>query len=336
MGRLSPAEVLERYFPDPGPMSPLLAKLDRLGQRPADRAEADSGLGEEILGTVEEIIGQGGDRLGTILYSLAQAHTPLLGPLLARFPLAEQEAGLALTQFSRDADDENYPMLDLQRQGLTAVPAGIELAEVPYANIGPDDEPEPYREINLGYNPITSLSEADAEALNHFQGIHLIGWKISSLPAEVRLLTNAVMINLSWTDITVLPPELLQLTRLRGLKLNWTEIASIPEEIAALQRLAFIEASETPFLELLWSAQAKEPGHLSDDEREALRISRILEEMGCGIEGLAWNHRRITGTRAGLHPHTDHAALRSIGIHRPRRVRRPYRPQCARVPWVRG
>lgn len=29
MGRLSPAEVLERYFPDPGPMTPLFARLDR-------------------------------------------------------------------------------------------------------------------------------------------------------------------------------------------------------------------------------------------------------------------------------------------------------------------
>ncbi len=295
MGRLSPAQVLERYFPDPAPLSPLLARLDRLGQPPAEEAEADSVLTEEILGTVEEIIGQGGDRLGAILYSLAQPHKPLLGPLLTRFPLAEQEAGLALTQFARDADDENYPVLDLQRQGLTAVPTGVELAEVPYENIGPDDEPEPYREINLGYNPITSLSEADAEALNHFQGIHLIGWKISSLPPEVRLLTSAVMINVSWTEISVLPPELFQLTRLQGLKLNWTAIETIPEEIAALRDLAFIEAAETPFLELCWSAQAKEPGHLSDDEREALRISRILEETGCGIEGLAWNHRRVTG-----------------------------------------
>ena len=73
------------------------------------------------------------------------------------------------------------------------------------------------------------------------------------------------------------------MTRLRALKLNWTSISSISAKIRNLKNLRFLELSETPFFEILYSLRDDKAE--TKEEKAVSKISDILSKMKCEIEG---------------------------------------------------
>jgi hypothetical protein len=214
-----------------------------------------------------------------LLYSYAGELKPVLGHALDAIELTRDERIQLLTQLTTDGDDEHYPMLDLSRQDLRRLPEEIDLVRVREINIGSQDEPLLYKEINLGYNPELQLTDADFDRLNHFEAIHFISSKMNVVPPAIARLTNAIMLNFSWSSISEFPDELYGLVRLRGLKFNWTSIARLSPKIAQLKDLVFIEVAETPFAHVMH--------RLDEDDTvdpEAREIRAILRDLNCEID----------------------------------------------------
>jgi len=291
--RLSPSAVRRTYFAKASArVDQQLKKLERLGKRSSsDPLKTPTDVSDEMLAITAALAKPSG-AFPAALAAVAGPRKPLLGPLLARFELSRDERIGVLTQFTKAATRESDPVLDLSRQDLTEVPAEIDAVPLELKNRGTARKPIPYREINLGYNPIARLTATDFRRLNGFQGIHLIALKMKRLPPSVRLLTNAVMLNFSWSDLTALPREIFELKKLRALKLNWTEIDHIHEDVRGLRDLSFIELAETPLLETLYSLEEQE--HESDgrksraltaQERAAARLRIALAEIDCEIRG---------------------------------------------------
>jgi hypothetical protein len=276
---ISREQVRDSFFSD-GAHASSLALLDGLITS-QDSPGIDLEASAAVLDAVASIADSGGDLLGALLYATAEDHKPLLGPLLERFSLSREQTGKLLSQYAKEEDDEHYPQLDLSRQQLQSVPDGIELAEVPVTMIDLGDGPQPYNEIDLSFNPMTSLTVEEVRALDHFGSIHLVGWRIRQLPDALRHLTNVIKLNLSWSDLVELPDFLFTLTSLRALCLNWTSVATIPDQITHLP-LMYIEVSETPFLSTLYAARESEPD--TDAKRAALHTAELLAAMGCRID----------------------------------------------------
>lgn len=281
--RLSETQVIERHFDGAG-HAPLLGQLRKLGTRTDSKRKTDEQANERILAAISKAQKAGHSCIGPLLFSLTQEQKPLLGSVLDRFDLDREERAQVLAQFVTDATDDRYPMLDLSRQELKRVPDEIALVHVPPANVGSDDDPIPYREINLGYNRIRKLRDRDFDALNHFEAIHLIALKLGALPDAISRLTNAIMINISWSDITEFPPETYELTRLKALKLNWTSVTNFSPKIAKLKDLVFLEVCETPFLRTIYSLQDAGGKATTDMQRRVRKIQKILDDLDCRID----------------------------------------------------
>lgn len=183
-------------------------------------------------------------------------------------------------QLTKDATKRSYPMLDLSRQELSKIPKQVANVPVRPVEINSRNVRISYKEINLGYNPKLRIRARDIPLLNAFEGVHLIALQQKSLPAEIRSLTNVVMLNVSWSNLKKFPDELFELTQLRELKANRTSIDSIFERIANLHKLHHIELAETPFMEILRLIDERPE---NDEERKAVHIRKILSGMKCTI-----------------------------------------------------
>jgi Leucine-rich repeat (LRR) protein len=100
---------------------------------------------------------------------------------------------------------------DLSGQGLTSVPRGLfSEAEIEY--------------LDLANNKLTG-----------------------SLPAEVRLLQNLKVLDLSQNDFTGVPAEIGQLAKLEVLNLSGNPISGLPAELGNLKNLKLLDLSNTNY-----------------------------------------------------------------------------------------
>lgn len=282
---LNKRQVRAKFFPDAArKVTQRLTALDALGVRKSDAVKAPPEISARMLALIDALVTDGVSPFAASLYALTGVWAPPLGALLEKFAFTRDERVQLLTQFVRPENHERYPVLDLSRQELTRIPQEIEVVHVEPTNLGSVRSPIPYREINLGYNPLARLGAPDFERLNRFEGIHLIALHRKTLPASIGRLTNAVMLNFSWSDLTSLPPELYRLKRLRALKLNWTSIGRLSLDIRRLGDLGLLELAETPLRETL--------AELDDDEtpktevvKQATKLRAILRKMCCRIVG---------------------------------------------------
>jgi hypothetical protein len=262
----------------------LLDQLAALGTPHNDERKTPRDVHDQQVATLHALAAAGLPRQDALRFALAAPWRPLVGPLFAALPLTRAERVLVLQAFVRPEDDQHYPVLDLSRQELDHVPPECADVVVTPANIGSDDQPVPYREINLGYNPLAALDGAALAALAAFEGVHLIAYKHATLPAELgAALPRLLLLNVSWGDLREFPAELAQATRLRSLRFNWTSVRELPETFATLTDLHTIEASETPLGEALIAlADGADPTapHLA----AAARTRAMLDALGASIE----------------------------------------------------
>ncbi len=64
--------------------------------------------------------------------------------------------------------------------------------------------------------------------------------RITTLPPEIRRLTNLTVLNLSSNELTVLPPEIGQMTTLTGIILSNNQLTALPPEIKHLTALTIL------------------------------------------------------------------------------------------------
>ena len=74
--------------------------------------------------------------------------------------------------------------------------------------------------------------------------LSLIGRGITSLPAEIGMLTNLTRIDLSYNRLTSIPAELEKLTNLTRLDLHRNQLPSIPAELGKLTKLTTLNLSD--------------------------------------------------------------------------------------------
>lgn len=262
----------------------LFDELAALGTPTSDERKTPREVHDRIVAAIRALSAAGVAQQDAVRYALAAPWRPLVGPLFAALTLTRAERTEVLQAFVRPEDDEHYPVLDLSRQDLDHVPPECADVTIAAANLGSPDEPVPYRELNLGYNPLPPLDAAALPALEPFEGLHLIAYKHPTLPAELgAALPRLLLLNVSWGDLREFPPELAQATRLRSLRFNWTSVRELPMTFAALTELHTIEASETPLASALIAlADGADPAtpHLA----AAARTRAMLETLGAAIE----------------------------------------------------
>lgn len=262
----------------------LLDELVVLGTPSDDERKTPRDVHDRIVATIRALTAAGLAQQDAVRFALAAPWRPLVGPLFAALALTRAERTEVLQAFVRPETDQHYPVLDLSRQELDHVPPECADVTIAPANIGTDDEPVPYRELNLGYNPLPALDAAALPALAPFEGVHLIAYKHPTLPAELgAALPRLLLLNVSWGDLREFPPELAQATRLRSLRFNWTSVRELPATFAALTDLQTIEASETPLGEALSAlADGADPAlpHLA----AAARTRAMLDALGTSVE----------------------------------------------------
>lgn len=95
---------------------------------------------------------------------------------------------------------------------------------------------------NLTLVPAVIFSETEIEYLD-LSNNNLTG----ALPAEVRLLKNLKILDLSQNDFTGLPAEIGQLQNLEVLNLSGNPITGLPSELGNLMNLKLLDLSETNY-----------------------------------------------------------------------------------------
>ncbi len=275
-------DVVARWFSTPpAKVRTRLERLDELGRATAE-LKTGAETSEHMMKTLAELVTLGVPPVASALYACALPRRPYLSSMLERLELEDDEIVELLTQFTRRETKHAYPVLDLSRQELTAIPEQIVRVPMDTAVIPALSGPIVYKELNLGYNRLSRLTRRDFQLLNHFEGIHLIALEMKRLPAHVKELTNAIMLNFSWSDLKELPAELCSLKRLRFLKLNWTRVATLPARIGKLALLSSVELAETPLLAAMDPLDGR-PATAA--EKQAARVRKTLTDLDCEILG---------------------------------------------------
>jgi len=142
-------------------------------------------------------------------------------------------------------DATNLEILDLSRNRIRELPPEIAkltrlrrliLRKNDLTTIPPEiGRLKDLEHLDLSQNPLVGIPPEVQTIVPSFHA--------SSLPPEIRHLTNLLTLDLSECRLSSLPPEIGQLARLRSLKLDGNELRSLPAEIGKLGHLEHLDLS---------------------------------------------------------------------------------------------
>ena len=99
--------------------------------------------------------------------------------------------------------------------------------------------------LDCSKNKLTSLP-SEIKQLTNLTILNCTNNKLTSSPPEIGQLTNLIMLNCSNNKLTSLPPEISQLTNLSILDYSENELTSLPSEIGQLTRLIIFQYFNNP------------------------------------------------------------------------------------------
>lgn len=133
--------------------------------------------------------------------------------------------------------DRNTPVIQIYREGLTAIPDGVLRRKVPVQH------------LSLSGNQITAVPPEIGQ-LSHLRRLELSGNQLTLLPPEIGRLAALEEMVLSDNRLTALPPEFAGLTNLTTLVLVDNRFTVVPPEVLALPNLRMVNLGGNPIAAL--------------------------------------------------------------------------------------
>ena len=141
-----------------------------------------------------------------------------------------------LSELLRDAEAQQWKVLDLSNTNISEVPESItRLSSL--------------QTLDLGFTQIREVPETIGN-LSSLQELDLRDTNISTVPETIGNLSSLKALDLSRTNISAVPETITRLSSLQMLYLGYTKISEVPETITRLSSLQTLYLYNTPIREV--------------------------------------------------------------------------------------